>query len=105
MCATTKYVSWKWKSSGADASMTPVMPPSRKFSMKAMLHHMGVGKVILPPHIVPIQLKNLMPVGMAIRKDMKEKNGLSTAPVVNMWCAQTVIDRPAMASEANTKPA
>jgi hypothetical protein len=33
---------------------------------------------------VPIQLKNLIPVGMAIRYDMNEKNGNSTAPVANM---------------------
>ena len=32
-----------------------------------------------------------------MRKLMKEKNGSSTAPVVNMWCAHTVIDRPAIA--------
>ena len=43
--------------------------------------------------MVPIQLKNFTPVGTAIRKDMKEKNGSSTAPVANMWCAQTIIDR------------
>jgi hypothetical protein len=28
---------------------------------------------------------------------MNEKNGSSTAPVGNMWCAQTVTDRPAIA--------
>jgi hypothetical protein len=26
-----------------------------------------------------------------------EKNGSSTAPAMNMWCAHTVIDRPAIA--------
>ena len=34
--------------------------------------------------MVPIQLKNLMPVGTAISSDMAEKNGSSTAPVANM---------------------
>ncbi len=37
--------------------------------------------------------------------DISEKNGFSTAPVVNMWWAHTVMDRPAMASDAKTNPA
>ena len=41
------------------------------------------------PHIVPIQLKNFTPVGTAIRKVMPAKNGRLTAPVTNMWWAQT----------------
>ena len=60
--------------------------------------------VIWPRQIVPTQLKNFTPVGTAIRKVMNEKNGSSTAPVVNMWCAHTVIDRPAMAMVAATRP-
>ena len=59
---------------------------------------------IEPPHIVQIQLKNLMPVGTAMRNDTKAKNGLFTAPVVNMWCAHTPIDRPAIANAASTIP-
>ena len=35
---------------------------------------------------------------------MNEKNGSSTAPVVNMWCAHTVIDRPAIAIVAAIIP-
>ena len=54
--------------------------------------------------MVPTQLKNLIPVGTAIRNVMNEKNGSSTAPVVNMWCAHTVMDSPAMASVAPTMP-
>ena len=57
-----------------------------------------------PRQIVPTQLKNFTPVGTAIRKVMNEKNGSSTAPVVNMWCAHTVIDRPAIAIVAATRP-
>jgi hypothetical protein len=49
-------------------------------------------------------LKNFTPVGTAIRYVMKEKNGSRTAPVANMWCAQTVTDRPAMAMVAPTRP-
>ena len=43
-----------------------------------MHHSIGVSNVSCPRHIVPIQLKNLMPVGTAIRNDIPEKNGLST---------------------------
>ena len=57
-----------------------------------------------PRQIVPHQLKNFTPVGTAIRKVMNEKNGSSTAPVVNMWCAHTVSDRPAIAMVAPTRP-
>ena len=57
-----------------------------------------------PRQIVPTQLKNFTPVGTAIRNVMNEKNGSSTAPVVNMWCAHTVIDRPAIAIVAPTRP-
>ena len=35
---------------------------------------------------------------------MPEKNGRSTAPVTNMWCAQTATDRIAMARVAPTRP-
>ncbi len=34
--------------------------------------------VMDPPHIVPIQLKNFTPVGIAINIDMIAKNGSST---------------------------
>ena len=57
-----------------------------------------------PRHIVPIQLKNLIPVGTAIRNDMMEKNGFDTTPVVNMWWAHTPMDSPAMPSVARTRP-
>ena len=53
---------------------------------------------------MPIQLKNFTPVGTAMRNVMNAKNGRSTAPVGNMWCAQTVTERPAIAMVANTRP-
>ena len=40
---------------------------------------------------MPIQLKNLMPVGTAISRLRSEKKGSSTTPVVNMWCAHTPV--------------
>ena len=61
------------------------------------MYSIGGSKVSWPFHMVPIQLKNFTPVGTAIRNVMNEKNGSSTAPVVNMWCAHTVIDSPAIA--------
>jgi hypothetical protein len=39
---------------------------------------MGVSKVSCPRHMVPIQLKNLMPVGTAIRNVRNAKNGSRT---------------------------
>ncbi len=54
--------------------------------------------------MVPTQLKNFTPVGTAIRKVMKEKNGSRTWPVTYMWCAHTVTDRPAMPMVAAIRP-
>ena len=84
--------------------MTPVRPPKKKVVRKPTAHSMGVSKEMDPPHIVPIQLKNLTPVGTAIRKVMPEKKARSTAPVTNMWCAQTATERIAMPSVAPTRP-
>ena len=78
------------------ARMTPVRPPNRKVTRKPTENSIGVSKVSWPFHMVPIQLKNFTPVGTAIRKVMKEKNGSSTAPVANMWCAHTATDSAAM---------
>ena len=60
--------------------------------------------MILPRHSVPIQLTNLTPVGTAMRKLVAEKNGSSTAPVANMWCAHTAIDSPPIVIVAKTRP-
>ena len=54
--------------------------------------------------MVPIQLKNLMPVGTAMSRDKREKKGSSTAPVVNMWWAHTPVDRAAIDMVAKTMP-
>ena len=59
-----------WKSIGGLASSTPDRPPSRKVTRKPTENSIGVSNVNWPFHIVPIQLKNLMPVGTAIRKVM-----------------------------------
>ena len=84
--------------------MTPVMPPNKNVTRNPTEYSIGGSKVSWPCHMVPVQLKNLMPVGIAMKKLMREKNGSSTAPVVNMWCAHTVIDRPAIAIVAAIMP-
>src|ERR1700716_3383444 len=94
--ATTKYEAGTWKSIGGLASSTPERPPSRNVTRKPTENSIGVSNVNWPFHIVPIQLKNLMPVGTAIRNVMNEKNGSSTAPVAYMWCAHTATESAAM---------
>ena len=84
--------------------MTPVMPPNKKVTRNPTVNSIGGSNVSCPFHIVPAQLKNFTPVGIAIRKLMNEKNGSSTPPVVNMWCAHTVIDRPVIAIVAAIRP-
>ena len=76
------------------------MPPNKNMTRNPTENSIGGSKVSWPFHMVPIQLKNLIPVGIAIRNHINEKNGSSTAPVVNMWCAHTVIDSPAIATVA-----
>ena len=46
---------------------------------------------ILPPHIVAIQLKTLIPVGtaMIMVANMKNIRNHGGVPLVNMWCAHT----------------
>ena len=84
--------------------MMPVRPPNRNVIKKPTVHSIGVSKDRDPPHIVPIQLKNFTPVGIAIRNVMPEKNARSTAPVTNMWWAQTATDSIAMPRVAPTRP-
>ena len=84
--------------------MMPVRPPNRKVTRNPTDQSMGVSKLIDPPHIVPIQLKNFTPVGTAIRNVIPEKKARSTAPVTNMWCAHTATERIAMPRVAPTSP-
>ncbi len=84
--------------------MIPVRPPSRNVTRNPTENSIGVSNVSCPRHIVPAQLKNLMPVGTAMRNVVREKNGNNTAPVANMWCAHTTTDRAPIANVANTRP-
>ena len=49
-----------------------------------------------------IQLNIFTPVGTAMRNVMRLKNGRNTAPVVNMWWAQTEKPRAPMPAVAKT---
>ena len=58
---------------------------------RPMENSIGVVKRIWPPHIVPIQLKILMPVGTAMNivAMPKEASATGPKPAVNMWWAHT----------------
>ena len=84
--------------------MIPVKPPKRKVTRKPITHNIGVSKVTWPRHIVPIQLKNFTPVGTPMRNVIKEKNGRSTFPVANKWCAHTATERAEIAIVAAISP-
>ena len=84
--------------------MIPVKPPNKNVTKKPITQSIGVSKVTWPLHIVPIQLKNLTPVGTPIRKVIKEKNGSSTWPLANMWCAHTETDNAEIAIVAAINP-
>ena len=84
--------------------MIPVRPPKRNVIKNPITQSIGVSKETLPRHIVPIQLKNLTPVGTPIKKVMNEKNGSNTCPLANIWCAQTETERAAIAIVAAIRP-
>ena len=86
-----------------DARKTPVMPPMRNTPSMPMQKSIGVANQMLPRHMVAIQPKNLTPVGMAIRNEVIAKYTVATAPVVNMWCAQTLKLYAAIRIVAKTK--
>ena len=84
--------------------MIPVIPPNKNVTKKPSTNSIGVSKVTDPRHIVPIQLKNLTPVGTPIKNVINEKNGKSTCPLAYIWCAQTATDKAAIAIVAAIKP-
>ena len=84
--------------------MIPVIPPNKKVTRKPKTQSIGVSKVTWPLHMVPIQLKNLTPVGTPIKKVINEKNGSSTWPLANIWCAHTATDSAEIAIVAAIKP-
>src|ERR1700730_12618311 len=73
--------------------MIPVRPAIRNWNRNAMQKSMGALNWILPPHIVPIQLKILIPVGIPtiIVVITKKLFAYELIPTVNMWWAQTLM--------------
>ena len=61
-------------------------------------------RLIDPPHIVPIQLNTLIPVGTAIIMVVTVNTELATGPrpTVNMWWLQTIHPMNAMMTPAST---
>ena len=84
--------------------MMPVSPPIVKTKMNPIANSIGVSNVNDPFHIVPSQLKTLMPVGIAITivVYMKKSWAATGIPTVNMWCAHTDVLMKAIANIAST---
>ena len=100
-------MSWVCQSTGTVANMTPLIPPIVNWTMNARAHSIDVVSRMRPPHIVASQLKILIPVGTAIVMLEKPKTASATSPIptVNMWWAQTVTERNAMATPEPTTTA
>ena len=79
-----------WKSIGAEARNTPVIPPMTNTTRNPTTISIAVVSQIEPRHMVASQLNTLMPVGTAMMNDMIENQYRLIWPVVNMWWAQTV---------------
>jgi hypothetical protein len=73
------------------ARMTPVNPPTVNRNTNPIDHSMGESIDKCAFVIVAIQLKILIPVGMAmiIVADVKYARVSMSIPTVNMWCAHT----------------
>ena len=57
-------MSCTWRSTGTEASMTPLSPPMTKVTMKPTAKSIGVLKTGRPFQMVAIQAKTWMPLGM-----------------------------------------
>ena len=79
------------QSNGITATITPVIPPSRKISRKPIENSIGVVNRTTPFHIVAIHTKNCTPLGIVMMRLAAEKNDSASAgiPVANMWWTQT----------------
>ena len=84
--------------------MTPERPPIVNMATVPIANIIGARKRMEPPHNVPIQLKTLTPVGMAMRIVEMPKAEFATVPrpVVYMWWTQTPQLMKPMAIPENT---
>src|SRR6516225_1242762 len=82
----------------------PVRPATKNWPRNAIENSIGVLNWILPPHIVPIQLKILIPVGMPTHIVVIAKKLLAYEfmPMENMWCAHTLMLTKPIATVAAT---
>jgi hypothetical protein len=84
--------------------MIPVSPAIRNWKRNAIAKSIGVLNWIRPPHIVPSQLNILIPVGTPTAMVVIAKKLLAYEfmPIVNMWCAHTLMLTKAMQTVAAT---
>ena len=89
---------------GAMDRIRPVKPPMVNTKIKPTANSMGVSKLMEPRHMVATQLKIFTAVGTEISMVAYMKNSwpVTGMPVVNIWWAQTMKDRMAMAATAYT---
>ena len=92
------------KSIAGEAAQTPLIPPIRNIAMKPSAKSMGGSNRSLPFQSVPSQMKKSTPVGIEISSVVTLKNGSSTAPVANMWCAQTLNESAVISRKDSTTP-
>src|SRR5258708_6046980 len=84
--------------------MIPVRPAIKNWKRNPMQNSIGVLNWMRPPHIVPIQLKILIPVGIPtiIVVIVKKLFPYELIPTVNMWWAQTLVLTKPIATVAAT---
>jgi hypothetical protein len=77
------------------ARITPVNPPIVKRKMKPIAHIIEESMLTCDPVVVAIQLKILIPVGIAIIivAAVKYARVSMSIPMVNIWCAHTMNPR------------
>ena len=88
------------QSNGMTATITPVIPPSRKISRKPRQNSIGVVSTTLPFHMVAIHAKNWTPLGITMIRLAAEKKAIASAgiPVANMWWTHTPKEMKAIAT-------
>jgi len=88
------------------AKITPVNPPIVKRKIKPIAHIIGESMLVCDPVVVAIQLKILIPVGIAIIivAAVKYARVSMSIPMVNIWWAHTIKPRNPIALIAYTIP-
>src|SRR3954451_21241465 len=102
MWATMKYVSWMWMSTAVLAMKIPDSPPTTNCDTNASAQSIAAVKRMLPPQMVPSQLKTLIALGTAMNIVLMANvvPSVGFMPLWNMWCAHTMNPRNAMPDRA-----